>query len=458
MGNLNLDEQFEKVFKSFKKDEIKKSYAMDSKKFYESVIASESRAPGLEVHNLEIEPSHEYELQKKIRPLFNKEGVNTSKIGIPYQLIGLGFDEEPLKYHYACTFFFDIKGSTRLSLLYDLEDVFTFKNSIIQVCIEIIRSLDGHVHRIMGDAVMAFFIGNGNSKEDAIADAINCATTLKYVIEDKLKPWLEEQGFESQDIGFRIGCDFGDDDQIIWGGFGYSNVGEISAAGLPVDMASKLQNRSSNNNAMLGETLINYINWPSKYSKLKTTQINGQTQTEHIVKPNITNRDKEPLNYKMKLLDFDKYIELSPLPSEYREKKSSNIINNHNIEFICEYLAGNNWIEYISASMFLEKQLKLRFTISASTRGALKFPLKIAFSKTNHGPETPEDERDIKHVREIKTLNSARTNQYNKSAPLFVTTHIDEGTEYRGLHTMECEIRDSSGAIVYRDIIGVLIK
>lgn len=359
MGHLNLDEQFEKVFKSFQKDEIKKSYAMDSKKLYENVIASESRASGLEVYNLEIEPSHEYELQKKIRPLFNKKGVNTSKIGIPYQLIGLGFDEEPLKYHYACTFFFDIKGSTRLSLLYDLEEVFTFKNSIIQVCIEIIRSLDGHVHRIMGDAVMAFFIGNGNSKEDAIADAINCATTLKYVIEDKLKPWLEEQGFESQDIGFRIGCDFGDDDQIIWGGFGYSNVGEISAAGLPVDMASKLQNRSSNNHAMLGETLINFIHWPSKYSKLKTVTINGQAEPVPIVIPNITNRDKEPLNYKMKLLDFDKYIELSPLPSEYREKKSRNIIDNNNINFTCEYLDGDNWTEYFSASMFLEKNLRL---------------------------------------------------------------------------------------------------
>ncbi|ELM3616165.1 hypothetical protein RYR54_001803 [Aeromonas sobria] len=458
MGRLNLDEEFEKVFKSFTKNEIKKSYAMDSRSLYENIIASESRSQGLDIHNLEIEPSHEYELQKKIRPLFNKEGVNTSKIGIPHQFIGLGFDEEPLKKHYACTFFFDIKGSTRLSLLYDLEDVFTFKNSIIQVCIEIIRSLDGHVHRIMGDAVMAFFIGNGKSKEDAIADAINCATTLKYVIEDKLKPWLEGQGFESQDIGFRIGCDFGDDDQIIWGGFGYSNVGEISAAGLPVDMASKLQNRSSKNNAMLGENLIDYVNWPNKYSKLKTTLNNGQTQIEDIVKPNITNRDKEPLNYKMKLLDFDKYIELSPLPSEYRERISNHIITNNNINFTCEYLTGDNWVEYISASMFLEKQLKLRFTISASTRGSLKFPLKIVFSKTNHGPETPEKERDIKCVSETKTLNATRTSQYNKSIPPYVKTHIDEGTEYRGLHTMECEIKDSSSAIIYRDIIGVLIK
>lgn len=458
MSKLNLDEHFEKVFKSFNKSEIKKSYAMDSKKKFESIVASESRAPGLEVHDLEIEPAHEYDLQKKIRPLFNKNGVNNSRIGIPYQLIGLGFDEEPLKNHYACTFFFDIKGSTRLSLLYDLEDVFTFKNSIIQVCIEIIRALDGHVHRIMGDAVMAFFIGNGNSKENAIADAINCATTLKYVIEDKLKPWLEEQGFESQDIGFRIGCDFGDDEQIIWGGFGYSNVGEISAAGLPVDMASKLQNRSSNNNAMLGQTLINYIHWPSKYSKLKTVQVNGQPQTEPIVIPNITNRDKEPLNYKMKLLDFDKYIELSPLPAEYREKKSRNIISNNYIKFTCEYLDDNSWIEYFSASMFLEKHLNLRFTIIASTRGDLNFPLRIVFSKTNHGPETPEDERDITLVRESDILRATRTNQYNKSTPPYVKMSIDEGTEYRGLHTMECEIKDSTNRIIYRDVIGVLIK
>lgn len=458
MGRLNLDEQFEKVFKSFTKDEIKKSFAMDSKSLLESIISSESRAPGMEVHKLEIEPSHEYELQRKIRPLFNKKDVNTSKIGIPYQFIGLGFDDEPLKNHYACTFFFDIKGSTRLSLLYSLEEVFRFKNSIIQVCIEIIRALDGHVHRIMGDAVMAFFIGNGKSKEDAIADAINCATTLKYVIEDKLKPWLERQGFESQDIGFRIGCDFGDDHQIIWGGFGYSNVGEISAAGLPVDMASKLQNRSSKNNAMLGENLINFINWPDLYSTFKTVYVNGKPQVEDIVKPNITNRDKIPLDYKMKLLNFDKYIELSPLPSEYRGKKSSNIINNPNIVFNCQFSDSEEWSNYISASMFLEKKVKLKFTVSASTRGTLKFPLKIIFSKTNHGPEAPENERGIKNISETKTLNVTRASQYNKSVPPHVETYIDEATEYRGLHTMECEIKDSGSAIIFRDIIGVLIK
>ncbi|WP_440893231.1 hypothetical protein AAGU50_09560 [Aeromonas dhakensis] len=458
MSRLNLDEQFEKVFNSFTKSELKKNYAMDSKSLTESVIAGESRASGMEAHHLEIEPSHEYELQRKIRPLFNKEGVNTSRIGIPYQLVGLGYDDEPLKNHYACTFFFDIKGSTRLSLLYDLEQVFTFKNSIIQVCIEIIRALDGHVHRIMGDAVMAFFIGNGKSKENSIADAINCATTIKYVIEDKLKPWLEEQGFESQDIGFRIGCDFGDNHEIIWGGFGYSNVGEISAAGLPVDMASKLQNRSSKNNAMLGQNLIDYINWPDLYSKFKTIQINGQTQIEEIVIPNITNRYKEPLDYKMKLLNFDKYIELSPLPSEYREKQSRNIINNNSIKFKCEYFDGENWIEYISASMFLDKKLDLKFTVSASTRGALKFPLEIIFSKTNHGPETPENERDIKKISETKVLTLKRTSQYNSSVPLYAHTSIDEMTEYRGLHTMECEIKDSSKAVIYREIIGVLIK
>lgn len=33
-----------------------------------------------------------------------------------------------------------------------------------------------------------------------------------------------------------------------------------------------------------------------------------------------------------------------------------------------------------------------------------------------------------------------------------------ESTLYRGLHTMEAEVKDSSNTVIFRDIIGVYIK
>ncbi|WP_201773481.1 hypothetical protein [Marinobacter similis] len=105
----------------------------------------------------------------------------------------------------------------------------------------------------MGDAVMAFFGGRSTEKEDAVADAINCSITLRAILEGSIKPWMERQGLDAKDFGFRVGCDFGNDEEVLWGSFGYRNVGEVSATGLPVDMASKLQvGRKKSNNAWSG--------------------------------------------------------------------------------------------------------------------------------------------------------------------------------------------------------------
>src|SRR5690606_17225382 len=99
---------------------------------------------------------------------------------------------------YVSTLFIDIKGSTRLSLLYDLEFIYKFKNAVLQTCIEIVRSFDGYVHRLMGDALMAFFGSQRMDKEQAAIDSINCALMCKLTLEKAIKPWLEKQkGFDA---------------------------------------------------------------------------------------------------------------------------------------------------------------------------------------------------------------------------------------------------------------------
>ena len=426
-----------------------------------SLVKSESSGSTTLAESTEsiaLGPQEEFILQSKIRPYFGKNGINCSPIGTHPDFISLESSGSTQK-HYACTLFVDIKGSTRLSLLYPLEFIFNFKNAVIRTCIETIRTFDGHVHRLMGDAVMAFFGGSSTEKEDAIADAINCAITLRALLEESIKPWMNEQGLDAKDFGFRIGCDFGNDTEVLWGSFGYRNVGEVSATGLPVDMASKLQGLARKNETMLGQGLLDFVNWPEEYSNIKTREKNGVTEELKIVTPNITHSDNKPLNYRMRQLSYLNCLKFSALPIDLRERvNGSQVKSNSNIEYKCFSIVDEEKKEYISSSKFLDKNTSLVFEVQAQTANRLAFPLKVCFTKTNHGPETPVEERDIEQKQPIRYLKKKRLNKYSSAIAPLSKIDFEEATLYRGLHTMRCEVYDNNGLLLFRDWIGVMIK
>ena len=425
-----------------------------------SVTLAKSASTGVmeSFQSLPSGPQEEFFLQKQIRPIFGKDGVNSSPIGTHPDFLGLEGTGTTQK-HYTCTLFVDIKGSTRLSLLYPLDSVFTFKNAVIQTCVEIIRSFDGHVHRLMGDAVMAFFGGNSTEKEDAVADAINCSITLRAILVECIEPWMKKQGLDAKDFGFRVGCDFGDDHEVLWGSFGYQNVGEVSATGLPVDMASKLQGLAGKNQTMLGQGLLDFVNWPEEYSTIKTREKDGSSENVLIVTPNITDSEGSPINYRMRQLSYSKSLEFSALPRSFREKISDGSVKDHShIEYKCFTVIDERKTEYISASKFLAPEISLVFEVKAGTANRLNFPLKVVFKKKNHGAATPEDERGVEQEEQVKHISKKRTSQYNSKIAPFFTVSLDEATLYRGLHTMKCEVYESNGTLLFRDWIGVMIR
>ncbi|MEZ9144908.1 adenylate/guanylate cyclase domain-containing protein [Vibrio sp. 10N.286.52.C3] len=458
---MDFSDSFEKIYDSVKNrsEHVEKSLteSMDS---YGMNRQAKSESYGTSVVGAEKFSVQErnFQLQQQIRPLFGKDGVNDTPIGTHPDFVSLEGTTETT-YHYMCTLFVDIKGSTRLSLLYDLETVFLFKNAVISACVETVRSFDGYIHRIMGDAVLAFFGGKGKDKEDAIADAINCCVTLRAYLEESIKPFMTRNNLEAEHFGFRIGCDFGDDTEILWGNFGIESVGEVSATGLPVDMASKLQGLSSKNQTMLGQGLLNFIDWPDKYSSIKKIEKDGQEEVLPLVVPNYTQKDGTPLNYKMRQLAYKKCMEFIALPSALKESITKSYIKDSKaIEFRCFVVDEGNYEEYISASRFLEKSKNLKFEVRASTTHALNFPLTVKLIKTNHGSDTPDEERDIEQPHSIQTLWEQRRSKYNRSVLPYSSTSIDEGTQYRGLHTMRCEVFDKYQKLVYRNVIAVLIK
>lgn len=438
---------FDEIFNDVKSRSRSRSLSesLESQSYEPKIKAYASDSTGL------VGPQREYVIQQNLRSMFGKPGLNTAGIAQHPDFSSLARSGETVN-QYVSTLFIDIKGSTRLSLLYDLEFIYHFKNAVLQTCIEIVRSFDGYVHRLMGDALMAFFGSKSMDKEQAAIDSINCSIMCKLMLENAIKPWLESHnGFDASTFGFRIGCNFGDNHEVLWGNYGYGQLGEVSPTGLPVDMAAKLQSLANKNQIMIGQGIIDFIRWPEEYAYKKTEIRNGIQIPIPYVTPNYTKKDGSDLNYAMRILDYDSCLNYLPINSEIKSNlKGIKYIPNPSIQFNCHVKKeGKNPEKYISGTKFLEKNLDLVFTVSAVTASRLNFPLIVTFTKQNYGPDVPPDE--LGEYQKTQKITKS------KESP-FSSCSIDEGTAYRGLHTMGCEVRDANRTLIYRNKMAVLIK
>ncbi|WP_236248099.1 adenylate/guanylate cyclase domain-containing protein [Pseudomonas mosselii] len=444
---------FEEILnKSKRKKSVAKSVTgMDS--FFESHPAFESI--GMD----EAQSEEDHALQRQYRPLFGKEGINENPIGCHPDFRKLQGTSDT-EYHFICSLFIDIKNSTRLSFLYPLEDVVSIKNSILKAAAEIVRCLDGYVHRFMGDAVLAYFGGLNHSKDDSIINAINCASLLESLMTGTIIPVLETQGYKGSDLGFRIGLDYGPTEEVLWASYGSAQVNEVTATSFYVDVASKLQSMARKNQAMLGESIISDIDFPSEYLNKKTVINNGvREEVEHLNKV-YTNRQGLAFRYKVREMNHAAYRDLLPFSAtEKAGFNSSSAIGNDKIDFRCFTVTNGTRHPYASVSKVLSKKQKLKFklTILKSLADYEEYPLVVQFTKRNYGKEAALGSQAGVFPRDIERVTLPASNVTSVFEPAQII-EFDETTEFRGLHTMEAEVKNSTGEVIYRHKIGIYIE
>lgn len=318
-------------------------------------------------------------LQNFFRPAFGKEGVVTHVIGHHPDFIVLK-DTDSVVHHEIVTLFLDMVGSTRLSLIYPLEDVYRIKNAVLRSAIDIATSFDGHVHRIMGDAIMVFFGGIGKRFEDCIVDALNAAASIQYFSKKAVIPWLK-RNFEDDDFGIRIGIDYAPREKIIWSCYGYSGVNEVSATSFHVDIASKLQHAAGIHKIMIGNSLKSAIDFPIEFLKIKTKLVNGQEVAIPFVKPNHTDRTGCPINYRQHIFQWDKYLKYTPLAmidSEYQDFP----LLDCGME-ICDFEGQTFGKRYFAASSFMPKNKFLKYKVNVP----YSYNPTLTYEVVNHGIE-----------------------------------------------------------------------
>lgn len=421
-----------------------------------NLIRADAKDAALSKSSTLATQGNEHDVQRPIRSWLGKStAFNDGKIGAHPDFLHLAGTEE-YQYHYVTTMFVDIKNSTRLALKYDLETVQWIKNSILRAASEVVRALDGHVHRFMGDALMAFFGGSSVHKESSALAAINCSAFLRLLMELSVIPSLKSRNIDVRDLGFRVGVDFGDDEKVLWSSYGYSNVHEVTATSFHVDVSAKLQSMASKDATMLGHCLIEFLDLPEPLYKIKNEIRDGVNEQVPYLRPNFIGENGEKINYLVRELDFKKFIRLLPIPTDLKSTLAKDIIDLQGVTFE-SYIekAPGIWVNYRSLSRCLEKGQSIKFQITASRSLMASFrSLDVVFTKTNYGKEAEANTSTAPETI-TKTLLECRNSagQYQLSSAEFI-----RDTAYRGIHTVDVVIKTKEGKEIFKDAIAVHIE
>ena len=226
-----------------------------------SLLKSQGDLSMSDIDNLtkqRIETIHEQRkfaanIQLKGQPLngiWHPEALRNAKVGMHPDFQHLKGTDQTEK-HYIVSIFIDIKGSTNLFKKYELEENYTITNTIQSAAIHTLVALGGHVQRLQGDGVFAYFGGKGQSHNDAVKMAVIACSMFTYFIQNDLKEVFTEGGIE--DISTRIGIDFGYDHQVFWATFGLQDVVELTTLSLHTSLASKMQSHAQKNGINVGQ-------------------------------------------------------------------------------------------------------------------------------------------------------------------------------------------------------------
>ncbi|SDM20417.1 nucleotide-binding domain-containing protein [Halarsenatibacter silvermanii] len=355
--------------------------------------------------------------------LIGEEDVFSDKIGPHPDFQDLDGNEK-IK-HYIVSAFCDIKGSTLLTKKLSLEEVWLIKNAVLSSMIDIIQAFQGHVHRLQGDAILAFFGGKKFKKSDAIINAINASAFLQFYINNILS-----EKFISNDLPkmkIRIGLDFGNDNEVQWAHYGIQNIDEITTTSFSTDIAARLESRASSKKIMIGESINKYLDLPEEFLNVKTKIVDGEEVDDRYIMNN------DYITYKMWEFDWESYLDYfslieKPQKSDislkcFYKKKSENDFTN----------------EYKSNCGALSKNLKLKHEVELSPELESINCDEIIWTVNNRGDEA-EDENKTNFK-----VNSCKRKKYA------ITT-----TEFTGHHYMNCKIK-KEGRLKAENDFGVFV-
>ncbi len=408
--------------------------------YYEFDTVSSQFAERRESQTQKVEPIRLDAAQGILRPLYGKGAPNPPSIGDHPDYAHLK-DTQNVANGSITTLFIDIQGSTRIGLLHTPEITYVVKNALIRVAIDVITAFDGHIHRIMGDAVMAFFGRTGERSELGAINAINCASVLRMLIQEAVVPKMKERGLQSK-FGVRIGVDYGEESDVIWASYGLPRISEVTATSFYVDAAAKLQQAAGRNEIMIGEGLRGLLDFPSDLLDTKKRIKNGEIIEEPVLRPNYSLADGRTIDYRQHLLKWRKYLSCGPLAMV------AGFDNNAPLKVSIELYSALRKTalgSFVPTGSYAPKEHALRFKFRFAEHPG--YPYTIKTSVENHGEE----------ARDAKCLQGQQAEYKISDYSQELTLEHWETTAYRGLHYLNVEVFKGDRSIMTGGV-GIFIE
>ena len=387
-------------------------------------------------------------VQKAIRAGFGKPGDAVIAIGDHPDFEALSGTDHS-EYHYIATLFMDVAGSTRLGRLYPLDQVKRIKNGFMCLAIEIVQAFDGHVHRLQGDAVMAYFGGKNCTAEQACVDALNAASLILYFAEKIVEPELRREGID-EPPGIRVGIDYGKDADVFWSSYGYPGTSEVTATSFYVDMAAKLQHAAPKNGLMIGNSLVEHLDIPEHLLEVRKSKSEGNEISQPYVLPNYSDSDGNKFNYRQWVFNANKYLRSTPI-AEFDPELRAGMQSAGSFKIQLTIHSAENGSElrtYSPSSSVLKKDEWIRFKLELPI--SVGYPYDATFLVNNHGNQAKNlgGENSGDH----ETLYTIKSSSEHASL-----THWEQAA-FRGLHYMTVKVKGKSTNFSQERKIGIYVE
>lgn len=339
-------------------------------------------------------------------------------------------DNDETEKHHIVSVFVDIKGSTLLCAKLPLETVRFIKNGILTIAIDIFQSFDGHIHRLQGDAIFAYFGRKGTKKSDAIIDALNATSFLQSYFKYHLSRKFEELALPQ--IKIRIGLDFGNTEDVLWSRYGIYNCDEVTTTSIYTDLASKLQAKAPANSTMIGNNIIDFLDLPEEFYSIKKVQKDGQTvEDTHIY-------DNNFITYRMYIFDWEKYLSRFAFLAKENDAYTYKFPKHLRLNCFYRKTGEPNYdYEYKSNCGALNADYNLKFKLTVPEYINYN---EVHWEVVNRGKEAKDD----------NALNYDLPDYKNK-------LYSYRDTKYKGHHYMKCTVKYQN-RIIAQEYFGVFIN
>ena len=108
----------------------------------------------------------------------------------------------------------DLVGSTKMSMTLPIDRLATIVQAFTQEMSLTIIAYGGHVLKYVGDAILAFFVAEGDQHPPSI-NAINCARSMIRIIREGINPILNQ--YDYPEMSVRVGIDIGENVVVQYG-------------------------------------------------------------------------------------------------------------------------------------------------------------------------------------------------------------------------------------------------